>query len=662
MLATGVILLPPVLLIFKDDTIRNKMTIQEITSQIYKWLVDNGYKVNRNNIITKGGRQILPDGLSTFVMTTIQDVNLVAALSNYDITNIYTQITSIFSNSVEKLGISSEKIEILNILKFIPDRTPILPIDLKNFFKDSAVYCLDEHGTMITLRRHGTIGNQWAIVNDLKSGIKLLPEDKLKTFKKIHTNTYQKPMQGQTFIVYNSDGSEYGKCEWPKLIDIAVLRAGKYCKLHPNNKLPSDDYIKNIRTARTLSKDVDPTIIPSYSVTCDSIGNGNVIYDLWSSDQELAVDMPKTLTNDPNIPAFCYVDINTFKKAETPEFDGFLTSIAPEVREVFMACIYATVFEPCHHSLVVWMHGEGSNGKSEFFSAINEYFGGTLVGSMSTKTLSGEFGMEGLIGKRIIIWGDCQNGNALSTNEVHGITGGDSISVNRKNKPIISYKFKSLLFIGANKSPDIKLNAINETRRVLYVPMSDPSLEVMQKYCETNIDGTIKRHSTGQPMFKSYDLRGKLVIEMPAIMGKCKEMFHKYCKAPYNQITVPPEAFELMTKQCEGGQNLVFNDFMLTQFTVTGNPKDTISAIDVNSAYLEHVHGVQASKKLTQFNFELSDLKRYILTTHKNDVEFTRISVGNQKLRVYTGLKRGVNIIKNDNEITTFGGDSDDFL
>lgn len=634
------------------------MESQELITQLYTWFAQNRYHVNRQNVITNGTRKILPDGLASFTMTTIQNVELVGALATHDIKTIYTGITKAFSEAVSNLDTNNDgERDIISILQYLPDRTSILHRDLYNFFLKHSVYSLDENGTMITLTRHGTAGNQWRIVNDLLSGLKLLDKAKFSEFSKVHTNVYQKPMQGQTFIVYNSDGTEYGICEWPKLVDIAVAKASKYCESNTRYVLPSKDYIDDLKRARTLSRDNDPTIIPPHSVTCASSGVGNIVYSQWASDPNLVVDMPKTLTNCADTPAFCYVDLNQFEDGDTPEFDGFMTAIAPEVREVFMACIYACVFEPCHHSLVVWMHGEGANGKSQFFSAINEYFGGTLVGSMSTKSLSGEFGMEGLIGKRIIIWGDCQNGNALSTNEVHGITGGDTISVNRKNKPIISYKFKSLLFIGANKSPDIKLNAINETRRVLYVPMGDPDLNVMQKYCETNTDGSIKRHSTGQPMFKSYDLKAKLVAEMPRIMGKCKDQFHKYCKAPFNQITVPPAAFELMAKQCEGGQNLVFNDFMLSQFTITGNVNDFVSAIDLNSAYLEHVHGVSASKQLTKHNYELSDLKRFLLTTHKDEVEFTRKSIGTQKVRVYTGIKRGADKSIID-DVVSFGGDN----
>lgn len=614
--------------------------MQNTINTLYSLFVNDGYSLNAKNIIRKNTKVVLPDALKQHIAVTFGNIDLAATINDTNLVEIYNGVVSKFKTAVSVASNDTEK-EVIDIMKFLPDRYAIMNRNLFNFFKDNIVYARDENGTVITLARKGDKGNVWRIVNDLISGI-MMHHD-LNGFTKLHTNMMQSPLRGQTFMVCNGDGSSFGVRDWAGVIDIAVAKAKKWLEENSEtHQMPTDSYIKFMKTARTLDPTEDPTILPTVGVTCTPKTATGYIATQWEREAELCVQMPETITNNPEIPAFCYIDLDELTDGPTPEFDGFMTSVEDVVRGPFMACIYASIFDKAHHSLVTWLHGEGSNGKSQFFSAINEYFGGTLVGSMSTKSLSGDFGLEGLIGKRLIIWGDCQNGNALSTNEVHGITGGDFMSVNRKNKPIIDYKFNSVLFIGANKPPEIKMNAVNETRRVLYVPMHDPDVEVMRKYCEYDEKtGVILRQSTGQPIFKSYDLKGKLVKEMPHIMYKCKEMFFKYCKAPYNQITVPPEAFELMVNKCEGGQNLVFNDFIASRITVTGNKNDYITAKDFNSEYLAHVYGDNARNLIQKYNYELSDLKRF-LTTAFDKIDFERKYLAGTKVSCYTGLKFGV--------------------
>lgn len=614
--------------------------MQDTINNIYTLFVNDGYSLNAKNIIRKNSKVVLPDALKQHIAVTFGNIDLAATINDSNLTEIYNGIVNRFKSAVAEASNDNEK-EVVDLMKFLPDRYQIINRNLFNFFKENIVYARDENGTILTLSRKGDKGNVWKIVNDLYAGI-MMHHD-LKGFTKLHNNTMQSGLRGSTYMVCNTDGSSFGVRDWAGVVDIALAKAKRFVDENTNtHKLPEESYIKWLKTARTLDPTEDPTILPTIGTTCTPKTAGGFIAAQWEREPELCVDMPTTITNDEKVPAFCYVNLDDFVDGPTPEFDGFMTSVDKAVRGPFMACIYASIFEKAHHSLVTWLHGNGSNGKSQFFSAINEYFGGTLVGSMSTKSLGGEFGLEGLIGKRLIIWGDCQNGNALSTNEVHGITGGDVMSVNRKNKPIIDYKFNSVMFIGANKAPEIKINATNETRRVLYVPMSDPAIEVMRKYCEYDeVTGDIKRQSTGQPIFKSYDLKGKLVTEMPHIMYKCKEQFFKYCKAPYNQITVPPEAFELMVNKCEGGQNLVFNDFIASRITVTGDKNDYITAKDFNSEYLAHVYGDNARNLIQKYNYELSDLKRF-LTTAFTGIEFDRKYLSGTKVSCYTGLKFGV--------------------
>jgi hypothetical protein len=508
--------------------------------------------------------------------------------------------------------------------------------NLVDTLKDSLIYFRDVSGVPTPMVRVGVEGNQWSIVDAPALGLHLLPSHRLQLLKNAYISTMQKPMQGATYEVFGKNGvAIQGLKSWEELIDISMERIEEACKEDDYLSAPSEREVQRLKRVRTLDDKVDPTVIAPLETYLGSTPEGKG-HKLWKSESKLEVPQPVTISNDVREPTFCYVDLKKLRPGDTPNFDGFLSSMPECVRGVFMATVYATIFAECHHPLVVWMHGEGANGKSQFFDAINKYFGDKLVGSVSTQQVTTQFGLEPLIGKRIIIFGDCQSGNILSSNAVHGITGGDAISVDRKNLKGITYRFKSQLFIGSNTAPNIKLNAMNETRRILYVPMGEPDKEVMAKYCEVDAEGEIVRREGGHPVLKSYDLKGALVKEMPHILHKCREQFEIYCKPPYNQIAVPKEAFDLMAQNCENGQNLIMGDFLMKGYEITKAETDVIPVSELHGAYLDEVYGNNAGMQVNKYSFEVGEFSRYLQTS---GVKKKRLNNAGLRTLTYTGIK-----------------------
>jgi hypothetical protein len=241
------------------------------------------------------------------------------------------------------------------------------------------------------------------------------------------------------------------------------------------------------------------------------------------------------LTNDPAEAARAYFDLNLIKPGPTPDFDGFMLSIDEACRDSLMAAIYATFFAKSHLNQYIWIHGEGGDGKSSLLNAIAEYAGDHLACSLG-QTMNSEFGLENAVGKRMVILSDVKTGLSVKSQLIHNLTGHDPLSINRKNKPIITARLDPIVWIAANSAPDVNFDNRNEARRCLYIKMCEPPVEVKRKFYFTDENGNFVLDANGKPINNGYDLQGGLVREMPHILYKCKEAFERVCPAPYSVI------------------------------------------------------------------------------------------------------------------------------
>lgn len=260
------------------------------------------------------------------------------------------------------------------------------------------------------------------------------------------------------------------------------------------------------------------------------------------------IELP-ALTNDPNEPAFVYFDLNNIVEGPTPDFDGFMESVVPACRESLMAGIFGTFFAKCHLNQYLWMDGMGGDGKSSLFNAMAEYAGKNLSCSLG-QTLNTEFGLENAVGKRMVILSDVKTGLSVKSQLIHNLTGHDIISINRKNKPIISARLDPILWIAANNPPDVNFANRNEARRCLYIKMQEPPIEIKRKFYFTDDKGNLILDASGKPINNGYDLKGNLIKEMPHILYKCREVFKRVCPPPYSVIKINAEQSALTLENC----------------------------------------------------------------------------------------------------------------
>jgi len=321
---------------------------------------------------------------------------------------------------------------------------------------------------------------------------------------------------------------------------------------------------------------------------------------------------PADLTNDPTVDAYCYFNLDQLHDGDTPDFDGFLDAVRPECRGPLMAAVYATVFAKSSLNQYIWIHGEGGDGKSSFLNALRKYLGPRLCCSLG-QTINSDFGLEDALGKRMVILSDVKTGLSVKGTLIHNLTGHDPISINRKNKPIITTVLNPIVWIASNESPNVNFDNRNESRRCMYIKMQEPSVKTLRKFYVTNEKGEFILDPNGHKINNGYDLTGGLVREMPAILYKCKAEFEKLCPSPYSVIVPPVEQMALAIENCVDMDADALNVYIQEAFEFN-DKGHMLKLTEINEA-IEEVRKLHGEKSLMN-NFMKGDLKRLLLNKY----------------------------------------------
>lgn len=142
----------------------------------------------------------------------------------------------------------------------------------------------------------------------------------------------------------------------------------------------------------------------------------------------------------------------------TPVFDKFLatlTSNEPQTGQLLMEYMGAVLsnVQGWRFKKAMFIHGKGDTGKSTIINLLCRLLGAENICERDLKGLNERFGETAAYNKRLIYSNDLSfmkiEENALFKN----LTGGDTISIEFKNKDPFDYKFKGFLLYGMNDLP-----------------------------------------------------------------------------------------------------------------------------------------------------------------------------------------------------------------
>lgn len=278
--------------------------------------------------------------------------------------------------------------------------------------------------------------------------------------------------------------------------------------------------------------------------------------------EHFRITTPETISNNPQQAAFYHFDVTALQPGDWSEWSDWLTCMDDCYHDAFKAYIYSLYIKHSGRQ-ALWLHGEGYNGKTVVIQVLTDHRQGVGVGSLSVGSTANQFGYAQMVGNNLMTFGDCKDPRLLSGTKIHSYLGGDVVPVEEKGQPVYFAKVQGKVIIASNVAPEINMSEENERTRIIYIPLHNPSKEVMQKFIKTDTNGELVTDCNGKYRYKSYDLHGKLLQQMPAFLYECQQAYSRCCDG--GNIDLPDEAIQTMCELCGSREEMV-NETYINEF------------------------------------------------------------------------------------------------
>ncbi|MDE6035718.1 MAG: hypothetical protein K2G36_07405 [Ruminococcus sp.] len=146
------------------------------------------------------------------------------------------------------------------------------------------------------------------------------------------------------------------------------------------------------------------------------------------------------------------------KDSPTPNFDGFLNTLTDgDIQTQFLILEYIGAIisniQGWRFKKALFLLGKGDTGKSTLINLIAMLLGSKNVAERDLKSLNERFGKTAAYNKRLIYSNDLSFMKLEENAVFKNLTGGDSISIEFKNREPFDFKFKGFLLYGMNELP-----------------------------------------------------------------------------------------------------------------------------------------------------------------------------------------------------------------
>lgn len=145
-------------------------------------------------------------------------------------------------------------------------------------------------------------------------------------------------------------------------------------------------------------------------------------------------------------------------KTPTPNFDKFMNTLTNgdiSTQNLILEYIGAVIsnIQGWRFKKAMFLLGKGNTGKSTLINLIANLLGSNNVAERDLKSLNERFGKTAAYNKRLIYSNDLSFMKIEENAVFKNLTGGDSISIEFKNKEPFDFKFKGFLLYGMNDLP-----------------------------------------------------------------------------------------------------------------------------------------------------------------------------------------------------------------
>lgn len=329
---------------------------------------------------------------------------------------------------------------------------------------------------------------------------------------------------------------------------------------------------------------------------------------------EMHAPMPKMFSNDPGEAALNFLDLNNIvQEGECPTWHKFLERFSADDAEVLKAFLYSIVnVRNAGRQLLYIYDKDGYSGKSVMFNALASLLPERCVQTIQKDSLSNQFGLSKLYGKRLVIIPDNKNTKLIKSEKMHMVLGGDSADIEFKGENSFQLdKIECRIIAAGNVPLEIDPYADHEVSRLIVIK-TNMTKELLAEICETDEDGELVVGSDGKYKRKGdSSFATRLKTEAKYFMSECKVSYERLCPTDADIIcadSVTQNIFDMVDPEIE-----VFNEMLNKYFIIGSNQSMTPVELMKQYQYAVDEMEINRVQKIEYAHFRTYLVKRNLI-------------------------------------------------
>jgi P4 family phage/plasmid primase-like protien len=230
-----------------------------------------------------------------------------------------------------------------------------------------------------------------------------------------------------------------------------------------------EDMLWNYRTQRNVSDKVACliSIIPDLEITDDKGYIANVKNGL------LNIETRALAPHTPDFISLIQYPVEYDPAAACPNFnqcleDWVMGEEAEEKKKLLQQFSGYCLSSSMLYDKALFLVGDGGNGKSTFSSTIAMVIGPDATSHIDLEGLYGQYGLKGLIGKRLNLVEEVQ-GNYYQSNKLKKLISGEKVTIDIKYKDQFDFKPQAKFMFSVNRIPRVDDTSTATERRMCVV-------------------------------------------------------------------------------------------------------------------------------------------------------------------------------------------------
>lgn len=189
--------------------------------------------------------------------------------------------------------------------------------------------------------------------------------------------------------------------------------------------------------------------------------------NLWLVDKDSELDKPVKPFAFKNEDCYAFSRIKFDLKDEisqAPTWSDLLSNFTN--KNPIMAFIGSLFFMESYKQQYLWIYGKGGNGKGAIIRAIHKVFGNSYISEVVPRQ-DDKYWTSGLIGKRVVVFDDCEHYSFPKSGLFKTLTGGNRVRVESKYKNQHDVEMECKYIFCSNQLPKISSEKADQRRVIL---------------------------------------------------------------------------------------------------------------------------------------------------------------------------------------------------